>query len=107
VFDDGDFGGASTATNDQIHDFSSSDNDRIRLDFVDANTSNGTATNDSFAFIGTSAFHGTAGELRYQLINGNTFVQGDLDGDGVADFFIRSTPSTATTSCCDAAGGRA
>jgi hypothetical protein len=42
-----------------------------------------------FAFIGTGAFTGAAGQLRYQQISGNTYVMGDTDGDGDADFWIR------------------
>ena len=30
-----------------------------------------------------------AGELRYEQISGNTFVYGDTNGDGTADFMIR------------------
>ena len=87
IFDDSHFGGASAATCDVIHDFSSAQGDRIRLTAVDAKS--GTLTNDAFAFIGTAAFHHVAGELRYEQISGNTYVQGDWNGDGVADFSIR------------------
>lgn len=87
VFREGDFSGVTTSTSDQIHDFSSADGDRIRLNLVDANT--GVDGDQAFAFLGTDAFTGTAGELRYEQISGNTYVQGDVDGDGVADFWIR------------------
>ena len=86
VFDDGDVG-ASAATADQIHDFSHAEHDRIDLGLVDA--SSAAAGDQSFAFIGTGAFTGAAGQLRYQQISGNTYVQGDTDGDGAADFWIR------------------
>jgi len=39
--------------------------------------------------VGAGAFTGTAGELRAEQIDGNTFVQGDTNGDGIADFVIR------------------
>jgi Ca2+-binding RTX toxin-like protein len=87
VFADGDFGGLTGSGADQITDFSSAEHDRIRLGGVDANS---TLDGDqAFAFVGTDAFHGVAGELRYEQISGNTYVQGDTDGDGVADFWIR------------------
>ena len=47
---------------------------------------------DHFDFIGTGAFYGsgTQGELRYfQLAGpGQTIVEGDIDGNGTADFQI-------------------
>ncbi len=70
--------GATMAAADRIQGFSSAQGDKIELNFMGAET-----------FIGTAAFSGTAGELRYQLIGSNTFVQGDSNGDGVADFMIR------------------
>ena len=85
-FRDGDFGGATTATADIIHDFVNG-TDRIRLDAVDANTL--LDGNQAFAFIGTDAFGSTAGELRYEQISGATYLSGDTDGDGSADFMIR------------------
>ena len=42
-----------------------------------------------FAFIGDAAFSGAAGELRAYQDDANTYVEGDTDGDGVADFMIR------------------
>jgi Ca2+-binding RTX toxin-like protein len=86
VFDDGDFGGATTATADRITDFTNGQ-DKLDLSAVDANT--GLGGDQAFSFIGTSAFSGTAGELHYQQISGNTYVSGDTNGDGVADFMIR------------------
>ncbi|MDR5655115.1 calcium-binding protein [Ruixingdingia sedimenti] len=41
---------------------------------------------DGMTFIGQAAFSGQAGEIRYN--RGTRLVQGDLDGDGVADFAI-------------------
>ncbi len=77
----------TTATADVIHDFSHAEADKIRLDLVDANTTLG-GTQD-FAFIGTAAFTNVAGQLRYEQISGNTYVSGDTNGDGIADFMIR------------------
>jgi Ca2+-binding RTX toxin-like protein len=87
IFGNGDFAGMTSATADRIHDFSQAEGDLIRLDGVDANS--GLAGDQGFAFIGSGAFTGTAGELRYAQISGNTYVQGDTDGDGQADFWIR------------------
>jgi Ca2+-binding RTX toxin-like protein len=87
LFRIGDFGGATTTTADVIHDFSHAEGDRIRLDLIDANA--GVAGDQAFAFIGTNAFTGTAGELRYSQSGGNTYVEGDVNGDGLADFMVR------------------
>ena len=97
AFRDGDFGGATTSTADRIADFSQADGDRIRLSYVDANSANGNATNEAFHFIGTNVFSHNAGELRYQEISGDTYVSGDTNGDGVADFMIRLDGSHALT----------
>ncbi|QNM81853.1 calcium-binding protein [Sphingomonas sabuli] len=88
VFNSGD-AGATAGTSDRIVDFSRSEGDQIRLNAIDANATNGAASNDAFAFIGTGAFTGAAGQLRYQVVSGNTYISGDVDGDGTADFVIR------------------
>jgi serralysin len=87
VFNDGDFGGLAVSTADRIHDFSHAQADRIQLSLVDANSA--IDGDQAFAFLGNGAFTGSAGQLRYQQIDGNTYVQGDVDGDGAADFWIR------------------
>ena len=87
VFRTGDFGGNSAATADVIQDFGDAEGDVVSLYLVDASTA--AAGDQPFAFIGTSAFHHSAGELRYEQISGNTYVQGDTNGDGIADFWIR------------------
>ncbi len=76
--------GEITMTPDYIMDFSRAEGDRINLGNIDANTT--IASNQSFTFIGTSAFHNKAGELRFEIAAGQTNVYGDLNGDGVADF---------------------
>ncbi|MBX3575903.1 MAG: calcium-binding protein [Rhizobiaceae bacterium] len=72
---------------DTILDFSRADRDRIDLSAIDASSK--IAKDQRFAFIGTSAFSGKDGELRYHKQGGSTLVQGDINGDGVADFAIR------------------
>ncbi|HYD37795.1 MAG TPA: calcium-binding protein, partial [Allosphingosinicella sp.] len=60
--------------------------ERIDLRGIDADT--GTAGDQAFSFIGAAAFSGTAGELRYAFDGVDTWVQGDVDGDSVADFEV-------------------
>ncbi len=86
VFDDGEFGGRSVSSADYITDFSRSEGDLIDLGKVDAKVGKG--GDQAFDFIGASAFSGTAGELRSWQSGGDTFVAGDVDGDGVKDFLI-------------------
>nr|WP_237453140.1 calcium-binding protein [Qipengyuania vulgaris] len=70
---------------DTILDFSQADGDIIDLSQIDAIAGGG---DDAFAFIGDAAFSGTAGELRYTATEDGLMVEGDTDGDGVADLFI-------------------
>ncbi|MBC2776021.1 S8 family serine peptidase [Parasphingopyxis marina] len=86
AFVDGDLS-ATLSQTDRITDFSQAESDRIQLVGIDADTTVG-GTQD-FTFIGTDAFSGAAGELRYQQIGGETRIFGDTDGDMVADFAIR------------------
>ena len=60
--------------------------DRINLYSVDAKA--GGYANDAFAWLGTDAFTGTGGQLRYEQVGGDTLILGDHDGDKVADFQI-------------------
>jgi len=61
--------------------------DKISLSLLDAVVST-TAVNDAFTFISTQAFHNVAGELRYVVQGADSYVYGDVNGDGVADFGI-------------------
>lgn len=58
------------------------------LDFrgIDANSL--MAGDQAFSFIGSGAFTGQAGQLRTSTNGANTFVTGDINGDGVADFSL-------------------
>jgi len=75
---------------DLILDFARKD--KIDLRLIDAITT--TDIDDDFSFIGNQAFNSTAGQLHYVLFNlkGNkndfTVVEGDVNGDGTADFMI-------------------
>jgi Ca2+-binding RTX toxin-like protein len=84
-----DFNGISdsrvgTALRDIIKGFQHSEGDRIDLRDIDADTDR-TAGNQKFKFIGTSAFNGIDGELRFA----GGIVQGDTNGDGIANFEIK------------------
>ncbi|MDG2570804.1 hypothetical protein P7L87_24960 [Vibrio parahaemolyticus] len=71
---------------DTIFDFSKSQKDRIDLRAIDADlTSEG---NQAFSFIGSVAFSKKAGELRFDKASSDTYIYGDVDGDGQADFSI-------------------
>jgi Ca2+-binding RTX toxin-like protein len=96
VFRDGDFAGLTPSTSDRIIDFSHSEGDRIDLRQVDADS--GLDGTQHFSFIGSDSFHNVAGELRYEIINGNTYVYGDTNGDGLADLMIRLDGSHALVS---------
>lgn len=67
--------------------------DRIDLSGIDAITTNG-AGDDAFTFIGSGAFT-AAGQLRVQDGQSGRFLEGDVDGDGVADFVIAFDPGAA------------
>ena len=75
-----------TTASDKIFGFSQKEKDKIDLSAFDANSN--LAKLQDFNFIGTQTFHTKAGELRYEIKNGNTLVHGDLDADGKADFTI-------------------
>lgn len=70
---------------DKIFDFSRTQKDKIDLSAFDASTAKGF---QDFIFIGAQKFHNKAGELRYEIKNGDTFIHGDTDGNGKADFTI-------------------
>ncbi|KQR68835.1 M10 family metallopeptidase [Rhizobium sp. Leaf341] len=78
-------GPASTAR-DLITDFSGAAGDRIDVSGIDANIVIGGVQH--FSLIGGDAFSKTAGQLRYVTLSASSFVYGDTNGDGVADFTI-------------------
>ena len=59
--------------------------DVIDLSRLDAKTG---GNDDAFAFIGAAAFSSVAGQLRFRVSGANVIVEGDVTGDGVADFAI-------------------
>ena len=81
---------SSAALADFLTDFSTAQGDKIGLSAIDANTV--LAGDQAFSWIGTSAFSGVAGQLRYYQSGGDTFVTGDVNGDGLGDFLIQIDP---------------
>ena len=71
------------ANHDVIQGFKRSENDRIDLKAIDADTTAG--GNQAFDLIGAEAFSGAAGELRFA----GGLLQGDTNGDGVANFEVK------------------
>lgn len=67
---------------DTIRDFSRAEGDKIDLSFIDANTV--LSGNDAFT-LGT-AFTGAAGQLVITPTESGQMVQGDVNGDRLADF---------------------
>jgi serralysin len=85
---------AASGQHDRITDFVSG-TDYIDLSGFDAISSTGSY--DQFKFLATAAFSGAAGELNYfyNSSTGVTTLQGDTNGDGVADFAIDLTGNVA------------
>jgi Ca2+-binding RTX toxin-like protein len=68
---------------DRILDFNRGQGDKIDLSTIDADI-RGTPGNQKFTFIGAAAFTHHDGELRFS----SHVLQGDVNGDGRADFEI-------------------
>lgn len=71
---------------DVITDFKRGQGDMIDLKGIDAKT--GISGNQKFAWIGKDDFSGVKGELLYKDLGSKVIVQGDVNGDGKADFEI-------------------
>lgn len=76
--------GTVFATRDVIADFTTGE-DVIDLSALDARVG---GADDAFVFIGSAAFSSVAGQLRFRVAGANVFVDGDVNGDGVADLSI-------------------
>jgi Ca2+-binding RTX toxin-like protein len=86
---------SSRTTPDTISDFVHG-TDRIDLSAIDGDGTAGSV--NMFNWIGSAAFTGTAGELRFALSGGNTLIMGDTNGDGVADIQIVLSGSVTVAS---------
>lgn len=71
----------ATYSLDEITDFTSGQD---KIDLRQVNPGGG-----RFSFIGTQGFHNVVGELHYTVVNGSAIVEGDINGDGKADFSIK------------------
>ena len=74
---------------DVILDFVRAQGDKIDLSTIDADI-DGTVGNQAFAFIGAGAFTGADGQLRCS----DGIVQGDTNGDKIADLEIKVNLAT-------------
>jgi Ca2+-binding RTX toxin-like protein len=80
-------GDSTNGSHDHILDFTGGA-DVIDLHFIDANANVG--GDQAFTLSNDGTFHNTAGELRTTFDIGNNWwiIEGDVNGDGVADFGI-------------------
>jgi Ca2+-binding RTX toxin-like protein len=70
-----------------------SDFDRSLLEVIDLSPIDAiaaTLANDAFSFIGVAGFSGVAGQLRWGDVGGERVIQGDVNGDSLADLTIRT-----------------
>lgn len=81
------------ANHDRITDFQAGIDD-IDLSVIDAN---GAAAGHAFIYRGNAAFSGVAGQLRWFQSGGSTFVEGDTNGDKIADIQIELNGHKALT----------
>ena len=86
---------STAAAADHITDFTGGD--LIDLSALDANA--GAGGDQAFGFIGSLAFSNTAGELRAEFDSGAGAwrIEGDVDGNGAADFLILATAAAPLT----------
>ncbi|UPY35439.1 Calx-beta domain-containing protein [Sediminicoccus sp. KRV36] len=73
------------ADGDVITDFTVAQGDKVDLQLMDADSN--TLGDEAFAFIGAGALTGLAGELRFDA----GILEGDVDGNGIADFQVQIT----------------
>jgi len=82
------------ALRDRIDGFRHKQDD-IDLRTIDANTTVG--GNQRFKFIGDDSFNRVAGELHIRSVGTITKIEGDVNGDGRADFTIDVTGGVTLT----------
>ena len=79
---------------DEIADFVSG-TDKIDLTRLEANAS--AAGDQAFSFVNGAAFSNTAGEHRAYSQDGDNYLAGDTNGDGIADFIINLGSATVVS----------
>lgn len=88
------------AGRDTITDFHHVEADRINLHAIDANTNTANVNDDFTTIVNAATFTGNStGALHFHIVTGGILVEGDTDGDHVANFaiFLQGI-STITTS---------
>lgn len=80
---------------DTIFDFVPSTGDRIDLSAIDASVNK--SGNQTFFFVGESAFNGKACELRYVKQASDTYIYADVNGDKKADLAIHLDDAVTLT----------
>jgi serralysin len=83
---------SNAGANDLIGDFAAG-LDKVDLSRIDANSL--VAGDQAFSWIGSSAFTGSAGQLRVYQSGGYQWIAGDTDGDAAADLLIAFQAGTA------------
>ncbi|MQX14632.1 protease [Sinorhizobium terangae] len=86
---------SSNSTFDTIFDFNLSEQDKIDLSAIDASTK--LTGNQAFSFVGTAAFNGSAGQLRYEQLASDTYIYADVNGDKVVDLKIHLDDAVTLT----------
>ncbi|OYU37060.1 hypothetical protein [Novosphingobium sp. PASSN1] len=91
VFGPADFSSRTTTNADRIVDFTSGDKIDLRaIDALVSASGYGAPGDQAFHFIGTNNFHNhTGSELRYEVVGGNTYIYGNMNGDTTADWAIK------------------
>ena len=89
IFDGAVQTGTTNISRDLIRDFTQAEGDLIDLSGIDAKPASG---DQAFDFIGMSAFSSVKGQVRFRQTGVDTTrIQGDINGDGTADFEIELT----------------
>ena len=83
--------GTDATSRDIVTDFVHGE-DRLDLRQIDADIT--TLADEALSFIGTGAFTGASGQLRYEAFAGGLTVLADIDGDMVADFSVNLLDQT-------------